>query len=403
MHMQTKKCFKCTTIISPNTVIREKEINNQHYLFCSQRCELSFLEEQSSMNSKYQNPKQTSPIPIENSHPVHRYLQESATLNGSDLFLSAGEPPRLRLGADFKVLESTCLTDDILMSFLQMTLTPKKLDEFYSGLDVDIALETPDKTRYRLNIFRHYKGIGIVVRMLPNKIRSFNELGLPQAFEKLIYSTEGLILVTGATGSGKTATLASFINTINNQFERHIITIEDPIEYVIPNKKSMIHQREVGRHVGSFADGLKSALRESPDVIVVGEMRDLESITWALRAAETGHLVLGTLHSSTASQTITRLIDVFDTSRQQQIRIQLAESLLCVCSQKLIPKKDKQEMVLATEVLINTLAISNLIRMNNTHSIAGYIKTGAEYHMHSFEQCIANLAESGLIDITRVA
>ena len=353
------------------------QLNRTMYYFCSQLCEQSFAP----ANTEIKIEQTTTSI-----HPIQRYLQESTELNGSDLFLSSGEAPTLRVGPDFKILEDTLLDDAIIMSFMNMVLSKTKLDEFHAGADVDLALESPDKTRFRVNIFRHAKGTGMVIRMLPNKIRSFSELGLPHAFERLIYSKEGLILVTGSTGSGKTATLASFINTINEKFERHIISVEDPIEYIIPNKRSLIHQREVGRHVTSFADGLKSALRECPDVIVVGEMRDLESITWALRAAETGHLVLGTLHSSTASQTVTRLIDVFDSLRQQQIRIQLAESLLCVCSQKLLPRKDKKGMVLATEIMINTLAIGNLIRTNNLHSIAGYIKSGAEHHMHTFEQ-----------------
>ena len=202
------------------------------------------------------------------------------------------------------------------------------------GKDVDLGLEVKGVSRFRVNIFRHHKGLSVAVRPLPNKILTFSELGLPEVFHDLISLKHGLILITGPAGSGKTTTLASFINAINENEERHIITIEDPIEYLIANKRSLIHQREVGWHTTSFSDGLRSALRESPDIIVVGELRDLESISLALRAAETGHLVLGTLHSGTAVQALTRIIDVFDSVRQEQIMVQLAQSLQCVCSQK---------------------------------------------------------------------
>ena len=209
-------------------------------------------------------------------------------------------------------------------------------------------------------------------------------------------------MITGPAGSGKTTTLASFIDTINQNEERHIITIEDPIEYLITNKRSLIHQREVGWHTSSFADGLRSALREDPDIIVVGELRDLESISLCLRAAETGHLVLATLHSGTAVQALTRIIDVFDSVRQEQVMVQLAQSLQCVCSQNLIKRMDKPGMVLATEILIGTLAISNLIRQNRIYEIRGYMETGQAEKMHTFKKSIAPLIEPGIIDKEQV-
>jgi twitching motility protein PilT len=242
------------------------------------------------------------------------------------------------------------------------------------------------------------KGLSLAVRPLPNNILSLNELGLPEVFYNLTCLKHGLILITGPAGCGKTTTLASFLSTINQHEERHIITIEDPIEYLIANKRSLIHQREVGWHTASFSDGLRSALRENPDVIVIGELRDLDSISLALRAAETGHLVLGTLHSGTAIQALTRIVDIFDSVRQPQIMVQLAQSLQCVCSQNLIKRKGKPGMVLATEILIGTLAIRNLIRQNRLHEIRGYIETGQAENMHTLKQSIAQLIQSGMID-----
>jgi twitching motility protein PilT len=217
-------------------------------------------------------------------------------------------------------------------------------------------------------------------------------------FEDLAHLKHGLILITGPAGSGKSTTLASFINRINNQEERHIITIEDPVEYFIPHQLSLVHQREVGLHTASFSDGLKSALRENPDVIVIGELRDLESIALAIRAAETGHLVVGTLHSGTSVQAITRLLDVFDVGRQALIRVQLAQSLQAVCSQRLYKKIDGSGMVIATEVLIATLAIRNIIRQQRVHEIRGYMETGMREQMHTFKQSIQVLIKENMVD-----
>jgi twitching motility protein PilT len=261
-----------------------------------------------------------------------------------------------------------------------------------------MGLDVPECSRFRLNIFRHLKGVTIAVRPIPYKIPALSELGLPPVFDDLSKLKHGLILITGPAGSGKSTTLASFVNLINHREERHIITIEDPVEYFIPHHRSIIHQREVGWHTSSFSDGLKNALRENPDVIVVGELRDLESIVLAIRAAETGHLVMGTLHSGTAIQAITRLLDVFDDGRQALIRVQLAQSLQAVCSQRLYKRSDGNGMVLATEVLIATLAIRNIIREQRIQEIRGYMATGMREQMHTFKQSIEGLIAEKLID-----
>jgi len=334
---------------------------------------------------------------LEEANSLLSWLSVAARRQASDFFISVGECPILKIYGVFRKLSDQILDHQTVEEFIKSILPENKLKEFSEGKDVDLGLEIKDVSRFRINIYRHQKGLSIAVRPLPNKIPSFRELELPEVFNDLIALKHGLILITGPAGSGKTTTLASFINAINQHQERHIITIEDPIEYLIKNNHSLIHQREVGRHTSSFADALRSALRESPDIIVVGELRDLESISLALRAAETGHLVLGTLHSGTAVQTLTRIIDVFDSVRQDQVKIQLAQSLQCVCSQKLIKRIDRPGMALATEVLIGTVAVSNLIRQNRIHEIRGYMETGQAEKMHTFKQSIMPLIESGKI------
>jgi len=335
---------------------------------------------------------------LEEVNPLFSWFKEAASQDASDLFLSVGESPVLRICGNFKKLSDQVLDHQTLEGFIRFILPENKIRRFLEGKDVDLGLEIKNVSRFRINIFRHHKGLSLAVRPLPFKILSLNELGLPEVFVRLTSMKRGLILITGPAGSGKTTTLASFVNSINQNEERHIITIEDPIEYLIENERCLIHQREVGWHTTSFSDGLRNALRESPDVIVVGELRDLESISLALRAAETGHLVLGTLHSGTAVQALTRLIDAFDSTRQEQVKVQLAQSLQCVCSQILIKRKDKPGMILATEILIGTLAISNLIRQNRIHEIRGYMETGQAEKMHTFKQSITQLIGSGMIE-----
>ena len=326
------------------------------------------------------------------------WLNEAVCSHASDLFLSEGEQPTLKIYGIFRRLVDSVVTTEKLNKILLAILSPQKLEQYQNGQEVDMGLDCPGCSRFRLNIFRHLTGMTIAVRPIPYEIPVMRELGLPPVFENLARLKQGLILITGPAGSGKSTTLASFINRINQQDERHIITIEDPVEYFIPPQRSIIHQREVGRHTTSFSDGLKNALRENPDVIVVGELRDLESIGLAVRAAETGHLVVGTLHSGTAVQAITRLLDVFDSGRQALLRVQLAQSLQAVCAQRLYKKADGSGMVVATEVLIATFAIRNIIRAQRNQEIRGYMATGMREQMHTFKQSIQVLIDENLVD-----
>jgi len=325
------------------------------------------------------------------------WLHEAVFSHASDLFLSDGEQPTLKIYGTFKRLMEIPVTAQKLFNIINAILPPQKLELYQNGLEVDMGLDVPGCSRFRLNIFRHQMGTTIAIRPIPYQIPMMKELGLPPVFEDLVRLKRGLVLITGPAGSGKSTTLASFINHINNQEERHIITIEDPVEYLITPHRSLIHQREVGCHTASFSDGLKNALRENPDVIVVGELRDLESITLAIRAAETGHLVLGTLHSGSAVQAITRLLDVFDVGRQALIRVQLAQSLQAICSQRLYKKTDGSGMVPATEILIATLAIRNIIREQRIQEIRGYMATGMQEQMHTFKQSIQALVEANMV------
>jgi twitching motility protein PilT len=385
----TKFCELCS---KPLDQPREVMVSGTLFNFCCSHCEDAFLLSKRNYRSKLPS------AVVEPFHPVFSWLRQAAEDKASDLFLSTGEPPTVKIYGIFHKLSFEPVDEKTLETFVKTVVPQEKLESFYEGHDVDFGLDMNGVSRFRVNVFRHLKGMSLAVRPLSSEIPTLKDLGLPDAFSALTRLRQGLILVTGPAGSGKSTTLASFINTINQTQERHILTIEDPIEYIIENNRSLIHQREVGCHTRSFADGLRSALRENPDIIVVGELRDLESISLALRAAETGHLVLGTLHSGSAVQTLTRIIDVFDSVRQQQVLCQLAQSLRCVCSQRLIKRKYEEGMVLATEVLMVTLAISNIIRQNRVHEIQGYMETGQRENMHTFKQSLSQLVATGLVE-----
>lgn len=387
-------CDLCSKIINDKDEVREIMVTGKVFTFCCPSCEMSFLSKDlpQDFSSTY------SAHSFEETNPLFVWLQQAYSQQASDLFISVGEMPTLKIYGAFKKLSDKILDHQTVENFINLVLPQNKVSEFTEGRDVDFGLEIKDNGRFRINIFRHHKGLSLAARPLGHDLLSFSELGLPDVFNDLVNLKHGLILITGPAGSGKTTTLASFINAINQNDERHIITIEDPIEYLLPNKRSLIHQREVGWHTASFSDGLRSALRESPDVIVVGELRDLESISLALRAAETGHLVLGTLHSGSAVQAITRIIDVFDSRRQDQVMVQLAQSLQCICSQNLIKRIDRPGMILSTEILIGTLAISNLIRQHRVHEIRGYMETGQAEKMHTFKQSMKQLIDAGIVD-----
>ena len=276
-------------------------------------------------------------------------------------------------------------------------LTDDQRRVFEEQRDLDLGIEVGDVARFRVNVFTHRKGEGAVFRVISTQIRSPEELGLPEVVRSLALRENGLVLVTGPTGSGKSTTLAAMIDVINTTQKKHIITLEDPIEFVHQSKNSLVNQREIGPHARSFASALRATLREDPDVILVGEMRDLETISLALTAAETGHLVLATLHTKSAPKTVDRIIDAFPPAQQQQIRIMLSESLQGVISQMLLPTRDGKGRVPVVEIMVATTAIRNLIREAKTHQMPSAIQTGAQVGMQSLEQALRNLVMQGRI------
>ena len=317
--------------------------------------------------------------------------------NASDLHLTSGAPPFLRLHGKMMPLNYKELTSQEVQGLLFEILTEKQKKSFIEKWELDCAYTVPGVARFRCNIFMQRKGLAGVFRIIPEKIKSAQELNLPQGILDLIDCDRGMILVTGPTGSGKSTTLAAMIHEINMTTESHIITVEDPIEFVHQNIKSVINQREVGSHTKSFSNALKAALREDPDILLVGELRDLETISLALTAAETGHVVFGTLHTNNAAKTIDRIIDVFPSNQQAQIRTMLSESLRGVVAQTLFPRADGQGRVAAYEILKSTKAVANLIREGKIHQIPSAIQTGSSSGMVSFEKYIDDLVKKGKV------
>lgn len=315
----------------------------------------------------------------------------------SDLHITSGAPPYLRLHGNMIALNYRELSSQDVQGLIFEILTEKQKKSFIEKWELDCAYTLQGVGRFRCNIFMQRKGLGAVFRIIPEKIKTAQELNLPPAVMDVIDCEKGLILVTGPTGSGKSTTLASLIHHINATRESHIITVEDPIEFVHPNIKSLINQREVGSHTKSFANALKAALREDPDILLVGELRDLETIALALTAAETGHIVFGTLHTNSAAKTVDRIIDVFPSTQQQQIRTMLAESLRGVVAQTLFTRADGQGRVAAYEIMRNTKAIANLIRENKIHQIPSAMQTGSSSGMILFEKYIEDLVRKGKV------
>ncbi len=316
----------------------------------------------------------------------------------SDVHISSGRAPVVRLHGELNFLTSK---EDVLTNTMDLIfeiLSKEQADYFKKNKDLDFSF-IDSGNRYRGNLFMQYRGgIDGVFRVIPDKIPPLDQLGLPSAVEKFTKLHQGLVLITGPMGSGKTTTLAALVNLINKTRSSHIITIEDPIEYIHKNQKGIVNQREVGVHTCSYNSALRGALREDPDVIMVGEMRDLETISLALTAAETGHLVFGTLHTTDAVGTVNRIIDVFAPGEQSKIRTMLAESLQGVVSQQLVPRKDSKGMVVAAELLLVTQALSNLIRDNKTFQIPSIIQTGRTKHgMCMLDDSIKDLLQAGKI------
>jgi twitching motility protein PilT len=329
---------------------------------------------------------------------VAELLVHTKERGGSDLHLSAGALPLMRLHGQLLPVEDRPLGRDDVHKMVYEILNDDQRRLFEEHRDLDFAIEIGEFARFRVNVFQQRNGEGAVFRVIPTQIRTGQELGLPDAVNTLALRENGLVLVTGPTGSGKSTTLAAMIDLVNANQKKHIITLEDPIEFVHRSKGCLVNQREIGLHTKSFASALRAALREDPDVILVGEMRDLETISLALTAAETGHLVFATLHTKSAPKTIDRIIDAFPPAQQQQVRVQLAEALQGVISQMLFPTKDKKGRVAAFEIMVATVAIRNLIREGKTHQMPSSIQTGTQFGMQSLEQSLRNLVMQGRID-----
>lgn len=327
---------------------------------------------------------------------VTQLLAFSVAQGASDCHLSSGEPPMLRIHGDLKKLESKPLTREEVHAMIYDIMNDAQRKTYEEHLECDFSFEMGDVARFRVNAFMQRKGMGAVFRTIPTKIQTLEQLGMPKIMKELCQKEKGLILVTGPTGSGKSTTLAAMIDFINDDFEGHILTIEDPIEFVHVARKCLITQRELGAHTHAFANALRAALREDPDVILVGEMRDLETIQLALTAAETGHLVLSTIHTSSAPDTVNRVIDVFPSNQQPQIRTQFAESVEAVITQTLVKRKGGGRCA-AVEVMTGTTAIRNLIRENKIHQIPGTMQVSQKDGMQTMDMALIDLANRGIV------
>ena len=322
---------------------------------------------------------------------LNKLLQLVVDKKASDLHLTCGIPPSVRLHGNLRPLNLPPLTPDDTISFMKAITPERSQQELKEKGGCDFGFSFEKKARFRVAVYMQRGQCGIALRLIPNKLLNFDEIGLPPSTKNLLFRPRGLILVTGPTGSGKTTTLATMVDFINMENDCHIITVEDPIEYYHEHKKSIITQREIGVDVGTFAEAIRRALRMDPDVILVGEMRDLETIQTAITAAETGHLVFGTLHTTGAARTINRMVDAFPVEQQEQIRAQLSTALLAVISQALLPKAEGSGVVAAFEIMIITDAIAHNIRENQTHKITSSIQTGANVGMILLDDFLYNL------------
>ena len=324
-------------------------------------------------------------------------LRQMKQQGASDLHLTSGSAPYMRIHGDMIKLNYKTVSAETCQSLIFEILNEKQKALFNEEWDLDLSYPLAGVGRFRVNVFMQRNGISAVLRLIPEEIKTIRELDLPEQLAQLIDASEGLILVTGPTGSGKSTTLSALIHTINHDQQAHIITIEDPIEFVHENQNCLISQRELASHTKSFGAALRAALREDPDIILVGEMRDLETISLAITAAETGHLVFGTLHTNSAIKTVDRVIDVFPEAQQTQIRVMLSESLRGVVAQSLLPRPDHQGRVPVVEILVNVPAVANLIREGKTHQIASVMQTGRAHGMVTFENAVQDLIQKGLV------
>lgn len=329
---------------------------------------------------------------------LDKIFRTALQYKASDIYITTGSKPVLRINGDLILIEEhPVLTKKMAEEYLLDTMTEEQKQYFAKNLDLDFSLEIPSISRFRVNMFVQKKGMAGVFRLIPEVVYTLDELGLPEVLKKISRGRNGLVIVTGPTGSGKSTTMAAMINEVNEHSGQHIITIEDPIEFVHQNKKSIIEQREVKTHTQSFQKALRAALREDPDVILVGEMRDLETIQLAITAAETGHLVFATMHTSGASKSIDRMIDAFPFEQQNQVRSQLAETLNSVIWQTLLKTKDGKGRIAPLEIMINNSAIANMIRKSKTHQINSAIETGFKEGMQTMKRAVTDLYEADLI------
>lgn len=324
---------------------------------------------------------------------LHMAFEQKA----SDVHLTVGVPPMIRINGDLKQHGEELLTPEDTVRMAKSMMTKEQWETLLEKRELDFSFGIKELTRFRVNVYHQRSNIGITLRLIPTRIPELDSLHVPETLQQLCTKAQGLILVTGPTGSGKSTTLASLINYMNKKMRKHVITLEDPIEYLHQNHFSVINQREIGHDSLSFANGLRAALRQDPDVILVGELRDLETISIAITAAETGHLVFGTLHTPNAPATIDRILDVFPANQQGQIRIQLASVLIAILSQRLFPTADNRARRVATELLINNHAVANLIRNEKVHQIFNFMQTSKSLGMHTLEMSMNELIDKKII------
>lgn len=329
--------------------------------------------------------------------PLERLLRRAVRAAASDVHLTAGQPPLIRVAGDLAALPGYAdpLPAEGVELLITGILTPAQHDDFYTHGEVDLSYTAPGIGRFRVNVFRQLGEIAAALRLVPGRVYGFDELGVPPIVRDLALRPRGLVLVTGPTGSGKSTTLTAMVDVINRTRPAHVVTIEDPIEFVHRSRRSLIHQREIGADTGSFGEALRRVLRQDPDVILIGELRDTESIQAALSAAETGHLVLSTLHTQGAAKSINRIVDAFESSRQQQVRAQLGDTLQGILSQTLVPRAQDPGLTVATEVLVNTPAVANLIREGQVAQLHSAMQAGRSLGMHTLDQDLARLVGRG--------
>ena len=330
---------------------------------------------------------------------IDAFLKMMGEQGASDMHMAVGAPPMLRINGTLQPIEYPPLTDEVLRPMLYEMLSERQIERFEKTHDLDFAYTAPGIARFRANLYLKFTGIAVAFRIIPLKARTLDEINAPPVFKTMCEYRNGLVLVTGPTGCGKSTTLASLIHYINQNADEHILTLEDPLEFIHEPINCLISQREIGAHSDSFTTALRAALREDPDVVLVGEMRDLETIQLAISAAETGHLVFGTLHTNNAVKTVDRIIDVFPADRQTQVRTMLAESLRGVICQQLLKRADGNGRIAAFEVLLATQAVRSLIREQKTFQIGSIISTGRKDNMQAMEQHLLELVQKRLVTL----